>query len=132
VIVLDASAVTELVLGTARGRRVAQMLAGGDESLCAPHLLPVEVCSVLRRLALGGSIAAADGEAALSMVFRLGISLYDHEPLVFEAFARRDNLTAYDAVYAVLAEALGARLVTCDAHLARSPGVGAQVVLIDV
>lgn len=41
----------------------------------------------------------------------------------------RDNVTAYDATYVTLAEALGATLVTCDARLARAPGHGAAIEL---
>lgn len=37
------------------------------------------------------------------------------------------NLTAYDAAYVALAEALAAPLVTCDARLARAPGIRASV-----
>ena len=45
-------------------------------------------------------------------------------------WALRDNLTAYDAVYVALAEALDSTLLTCDGRLARAPGVSAHVELV--
>jgi predicted nucleic acid-binding protein len=42
----------------------------------------------------------------------------------------RENITAYDATYVALAEALDAPIVTCDAPLARAPGRRARIELI--
>ncbi|MFQ5691356.1 MAG: type II toxin-antitoxin system VapC family toxin [Gemmatimonadota bacterium] len=42
----------------------------------------------------------------------------------------RPNLTAYDACYVALAEALEATLVTCDGPLARTPGHRARIEMI--
>ncbi len=52
------------------------------------------------------------------------------EPLLDRVWALRENLTAYDAVYAALAEALDAILLTCDARSTRAPGVGKQIKLL--
>ena len=49
VIVLDASAVIELLLQTATGKRVARRIAARSQGLHAPHLVDVEVLQVLRR-----------------------------------------------------------------------------------
>lgn len=54
-IVLDASAVIEYLLGTARGDAVRDRIAERGQSLHAPHLLDVEVAHVLRRYALAGT-----------------------------------------------------------------------------
>ena len=40
------------------------------------------------------------------------------------------NVTAYDAVYLALAEAIGATLLTRDVKLAATPGHGATIELI--
>jgi hypothetical protein len=58
---------------------------------------------------------------------RLAITRYGHEPLADRVWALRENLTAYDAAFVALPEALDAVLVTCDARLARAPGVTAEV-----
>jgi predicted nucleic acid-binding protein len=42
----------------------------------------------------------------------------------------REHLTAYDAAYVALVEALDASLLTLDARLAAAPGHGAQVDLL--
>ena len=52
------------------------------------------------------------------------------ELLLGRVWELRQNLSAYDAVYVALAEALESRLVTCDARLARAPGITAQVDLL--
>ena len=39
-------------------------------------------------------------------------------------------MTAYDAAYVALAEALGAVLVTTDGKIARAPGHGARVEVV--
>jgi predicted nucleic acid-binding protein len=43
----------------------------------------------------------------------------------------RDNITAYDAMYVALAEAIEAPIVTCDNPLAKSPGHRARIEVID-
>ena len=53
-----------------------------------------------------------------------------HEPLLPRVWELRGNLSAYDAVYVALAEALDGVLITCDGPLARAPGVGAEIELI--
>ena len=42
----------------------------------------------------------------------------------------RDNLTAYDATYVALAEAIEAPLVTMDRRLARAPGPRCTVTVV--
>lgn len=128
-IVLDASAAIELLLGTARGRRIAA--AVGDEALSAPHLLDVEVAQVLRRLEAGGHVSADRARGALDDLRALGVHRTEHDVLLGRVWALRANLTAYDAVYVALAEASEATLVTCDARVARAPGHRAQVALVE-
>jgi predicted nucleic acid-binding protein len=43
----------------------------------------------------------------------------------------RESVTAYDAAYVTLAEALNAPLLTCDGKLARSHGHRAKIELIE-
>jgi predicted nucleic acid-binding protein len=127
VIVLDASAVVELVLGSPRGATVRARIELPDESLHAPHLLDVEVASVLRRYQLSGELSAEQGREALADLAGLDITRYPHDALLPRVWELRRSVTAYDAVYLVLAEVLGAPLLTLDRRLVRARGHGARV-----
>ncbi len=128
-IVLDASAVLELILNTEAGRRVAKEIASPDISLHAPHLLDVEVTQALRRYVRRGVIPSGQGEQALVHLSQLDVERYGHTDLLKRAWALRQIFTAYDAVYIyiVLAEILDAPLLTRDARLASAPGHRARI-----
>jgi predicted nucleic acid-binding protein len=128
-LVVDSSAVAELILSTARGLLVSSELAGGA-TLHAPDLLGVELVSVLRKLANAGEISSADSARALDDFRALGVEMYEHDPLLDRAFALRGAVSAYDAMFLALAEALDAPLLTCDAKLAGSNGHDATVTLV--
>ncbi len=129
-IVVDASAILEVLLNTPTGGKVAARLRTEGETLHAPHLLDVEVAQVLRRYALAGTLDESRGDEAIADLELLPIERYPHGELLKRIWQLRDSLTAYDAAYVVLAEALEARLVTCDARLSRAHGHEAQVELI--
>ena len=129
-IVLDASAALELLLNTEGGTRVSARIADPAESLHSPHLLSVEVTQVLRRYATTGSVATDVAVSALDDLAALDIERYEHEPLLSRVWDLRDNVTAYDAVYLALAEALDAPLLTFDSKLAASPGHRAAIELL--
>jgi predicted nucleic acid-binding protein len=129
-LVIDASAVVELLLSTPVGLAVARAIADDNGSLHAPELIGVEVTSVLRRLIRIGDIDAATAEGAISDLAALGVETYEHLPLLPRVLALRDTLTSHDACYVALAEGLGVRLITCDAKLARSHGHNASVDLV--
>lgn len=128
--VLDASAVVEVLLGTALGRSVADRIADPRLSLDAPHLLDVEVAQALRRLVNAGELEVEAAAVALDDLRALDIERHAHEPLLDRVWALRDNLTVYDAVYVALAEALDTTLLTCDARVGRAPGIAARVEVI--
>jgi predicted nucleic acid-binding protein len=130
VIVLDASAVLELLLNTGGGDQVRDRIADPDESLHSPHLLGVEVAQVLRRYLASRSILPETAVAALEDLAVLDIERYEHEPLLGRVWELRENVTAYDAVYLALAEVLDAPLLTFDRRLASSPGHDAAVELL--
>ncbi len=117
-IVVDASAVIELLLHTKLGKAVAWRIADRAVSLHAPHLLDLEVAQVLRRLEAGGVISGDRASRALEMFGQLDIARYAHDVLLPRIWCLRANLTAYDAAYVSLAEALPATLLSCDAKLA--------------
>lgn len=131
-IVLDASAAIEMVLGSAVGREVAARVAPSDLSVHAPHLLLVEGVSVIRRLEAGGVIDGRRAREAVEDLGDLDVEYYDHAPLVPRMWALRHNLTAYDAAYVALAEGLDAALVTTDGRIATAPGHRALVDVVSV
>ncbi len=118
-IVVDASAVVDLVLRTARSAAVEGHLFADGASLHAPELLDYEILSALRRWERRGELDVESAEEALDDSRELPISLYPIRPLVDRAWALRENLTPADGLYAALAETLGASLLTTDADLAR-------------
>ena len=128
-IVLDASAAIELVLHTPTGGRVAARLSV-DDALHGPHLIDLEVASVLRKLERTRVITPADAVTALDDFAALGLERHAHDLFVPRIWQLRARLTSYDACYVAVAEALGATLVTCDARLAKAKGHGATVALI--
>ncbi|MGE0455697.1 MAG: type II toxin-antitoxin system VapC family toxin [Vicinamibacteria bacterium] len=129
-IVLDASALLELLLATDRGRSIAARIADPGLGLHVPHLADVEVAQALRRYVREGELEPAAAAAALEDLRSLDLERHGHEPLLGRIWALRDNLTAYDAVYVALAEALDSTLLTCDGRLARSPGAPRRVELV--
>jgi len=130
VIVVDASAVLELLLNTPAGRAVGERLLDPGESLHAPHLLDVEVLQVLRRYRRSGAFDDRRGREAIGDLMDLPLTRYPHQMFVERAWELRDSLTAYDAIYVALAEGLAAPLVTRDRRLAASRGHRARVELV--
>jgi predicted nucleic acid-binding protein len=126
-IVVDASAMLEVLLGTATGRRVENRLLSKGESLHAPHLLDVEVAQVLRRYAAAGELTPERGLDALADLVDFPIQRYAHDLLLPRIWELHRNVTAYDAAYLALAETLAAPLVTCDVRLASAPRHSAKV-----
>lgn len=129
-IVVDASALLEVLLNTSVSAKIAERLFAGNDTLHVPHVLDLEVAQVLRRYNLSGEIHGERGEQALRDLADLPLNRYPHDVFLFRIWALRPNLTAYDAAYIALAEALDAPLVTRDAALSRVSGHHARVELI--
>jgi predicted nucleic acid-binding protein len=129
VIVLDASAAVDWLLQTAAGLNIERRIYARSESLHAPHLLDLEVAQVLRRLVREGAVPASRADEAIDDLRDLRITRYPHVLLLAEIWRRRHNLSAYDAAYIVLAEQLGAALLTRDRRLASASGHRAIVEL---
>ena len=129
-LVLDASVVVELLLGTPLGTVVARRIASPDDALHAPHLMGVEVAQVLRRHAGAGTVSPQRAAGAVEDLLDLDVVRHDHEPFLPRVWELRENATAHDGPYLALAEVLGAPLLTADAPLARSAGHRADVELL--
>jgi predicted nucleic acid-binding protein len=130
VIVVDASALTEFLLQTPLGQRVEARLFKDAGELHAPHLIDVEVVQALRRLVRTGDLNADRAEEAIDDLSLLALRRHPHVDLIGRAWDVRDNLTAYDAMYVALAEAIDAPLVTCDVSLGAAPGHAAEIEVV--
>jgi predicted nucleic acid-binding protein len=127
VIVVDASVVLDVLLRTEHGVSLADRILSPEASLHAPHLLDIEVAQVLRRYERRGEISQERGRQALEDLADLPVKRYAHDALLPRIWQLRGNLTAYDAAYVALAEALPATLLTGDARLAAAPGHQANI-----
>ena len=125
--VVDASAMIEMLLRTPLGVLCTDRLLRPGEVLCAPHLVDVEVLQVLRRYAARTELSEDRGDEALHDLADLPLERYPHQPLLGRIWELRRSLSAYDAAYVALAEALNAPLVTCDRRLGRAHGHEARI-----
>jgi predicted nucleic acid-binding protein len=130
VIVLDASALLELLLVTEKGRAVAERIALPQETLHAPHLIDLEVVQVLRRYVVRGQLDERRSREALDDLRDLDLNRYPHDVLVDRIWELRHNASAYDAAYLALAEAIGAPLLTSDDRLRGVPDSHAAIEVI--
>jgi len=122
-LVVDASAVAELLLRRPAGESVANHLRAHDFDLHAPHLLDVEVLSALRRAVASGDASPERAGEAVTDLIDLPVQRYGHYALVSRVWELRASFSAYDATYIALAEVIdeaGAPLVTADRRLARA------------
>ena len=128
-IVVDASAVLEVLLNTPAASPIAGRLFNANETLHAPHLLDVEVAQVLRRYSMSGDIKPARGLQALEDLADLPVTRYPQDLLLPRIWQLRHNVTTYDATYVALAEVLAAPLITRDAALSSAAGHHARIEL---
>ncbi len=120
-IVLDASAVLELLLATEKGRAVAERIADPQETLHAPDLIDLEVAQVLRRYVARRQLDEQRSREALDDLRDLDLNRYPHDVLLDRIWELRLNTSVYDAAYLALAEALAAPLLTSDTRLRGVP-----------
>lgn len=125
-IVVDTSAIIGVLAGQPQvPQLVDRLISDGD--LHAPHLLDVEFQHALRRLVVARTMSDERAADARTDFVALTIIRYPHVSLADRMWELRHNVTAYDAAFLALAEALDAPLVTCDGRLARAPGHAASV-----
>jgi predicted nucleic acid-binding protein len=129
VIVLDASAVTEVVLQSGMGSAIRQRLRT-VRLVHAPHLVDIEVTNALRKQVLVGAVAPVRARQALEDFRAMRILRHRHAPYIARIWELRDNFTAYDACYLALAEGLDATLLTRDAAMRSAPLRRGQVEVI--
>jgi predicted nucleic acid-binding protein len=123
--VIDAGVVVDLLM------LVIDPAELGEEPLAAPHLIDSEVLHALRRRVAQGVLTETEGRRALDAFENLAFTRHAAAPLRSRIWELRHNLSAYDATYVALAEALGATsLLTTDARLARVPGLGCAIEVV--
>jgi predicted nucleic acid-binding protein len=119
--VVDASAiVAALVDAGPDGEWAANEVLRDD--LAAPHLMPVEAANILRRAVIAGDLSIDVATLAHADLVRLRVELLPYEPHADRVWQLRDTLTAYDAWYVAVAEALDAPMITLDRRVARATG----------
>jgi len=121
VLVVDASVVAPLIADGGLDGDLCRAAVKGNV-LAAPDLLRVEVLSVIRRHVAFGKLNTRQANHAVEDLVDLPITLYPTTPLLRRCWELHSNVTAYDACYVALAEALDVELLTSDAKLASSPG----------
>lgn len=124
-LVVDASCVVAALVDSGPDGEWADQLLAEDD-LAAPHLMPVEVASILRRAQRAGEISADIAALAHGDLLALSVTLFAYEPFAARTWELRDNVTAYDGWYVALAESVGAPLATLDGKLVNAPGPRCQ------
>ncbi len=129
-IVVDASALLEALLAAGGHAAISDRLFASGERLHAPHVIDVEAAQVIRRFEGHGEIGEARAREALEDLRAFPPRRHPHKILLPRIWALRANLTACDAAYIALADALDAPLLTRDRRLAAAPGHRARVEVI--
>lgn len=124
-IVVDASAA---ILGLLNDGAVRGMLR--DAVVSCPHLVDSEVVHALRAQVLRGALDARVAGRAVEVWQSLGVSRVAVHGLLGRVWELRENLSAYDATYVALAEALDVPLVTADGRLGRAPGARCTITVV--
>jgi len=127
VIVIDASALVEVLVRSPSAAAVEASMFTPGQTFHAPHLIDVEVAQAIGRYHASGEISGERGRAALTDLADFPLRRWSHEFLLTRVWELRNNLTAYDAAYVALAEALGCALITRDRRIAGAPGVSARI-----
>jgi predicted nucleic acid-binding protein len=126
-VVIDSSALVELVVQTERAPAVAQAV-GAD--MVAPDVVNPEVLSALRCLERTGTVTAREAVQAVDDLMDAPVRRFSTLPLLAEAWTLRANVSAADACCVVLARILRCPLVTADRKLSRAPGLGVPLITV--
>jgi len=121
-LVLDASAMVEFLLGSSKGRQVADTMGRHGADLHAPEVIMAESLSALRALERRTDLTRSRASEAVRDLLAFPLLRYPTDALASRVWSLRGHLTIYDAHYVALAEVLGAPLLTGDRRLAAAVG----------
>ncbi len=124
-VVIDASAIVDLLLDNELGGAVGKRLAG--HALHAPAHLDAEVLSALGRLHRAGDLEARDVESRLRALAGAPIQRHGVSDLLIDCWARRHQLRLADDLYVQLAVSLDLPLITTDPRLRDAPAADVVV-----
>jgi predicted nucleic acid-binding protein len=127
-LVVDASALFEVVAGTGRSEAIRQELLADDDQV-APHLIDAEVFGVIRKHHERGWLDRTAADQAVEDLRDWPGERMSHRPLLERAWELRSSVRGYDALYVALAEAMDATLLTTDGRLARAADPRCPIVL---
>jgi predicted nucleic acid-binding protein len=127
-VVIDSSALVDLVAQTGRAPAVAQAVGATD--MVAPDVVNPEVLSALLRLERTGALTGQRAVQAVEDLMDAPVRRLSTLPLLAEAWSLRANVSAADACYVVLARILRCPLVTADRKLSRVPGLGVPLITV--
>jgi predicted nucleic acid-binding protein len=122
VIVVDASVLVDFLIGREEAIvAITEALAGREQQpLHAPDLIEPETVNALRALTRAGHVDDGVASQAIADLGHMRLIRYPHAPLRERVWDLRHELTAYDACYLALAEALDTSLLlSADAGLLR-------------
>lgn len=131
-IVIDASVLANAVGDDEDAGQQARDLLRAHRQLAAPDLADVETTAVLRRRWLAGTLSDQRFEQAIGDLADLPVARFPTLALMRRAFELRANVTAYDACYVALAEALDWPLYTVDRRLTQATGPRCTMHLVTV
>jgi predicted nucleic acid-binding protein len=123
--VIDAGALVELLLRTLRAEAVQAAI--DDRRLVAPAVIDAEILAALRGLERNHAVTPARAAVAVEDLRDAPVERYALEPLLERAWALRDRLTSYDALYVALAIELDCPLITTDDRIL-APRLPAHVI----
>lgn len=128
--IVDASVLVAFYIADDPRRDAVVTRLNGGDALFAPAHLDAEVVSALRGVATRSPALDAAVPQALRHLAGFPVRRMPLAPLLARMWQLRASVTAYDAAYVALAEALNASLITCDARLAGTSGPRCRFELI--
>jgi predicted nucleic acid-binding protein len=128
-LIVDASCLYEVVVDAERAEEVRERLER-DPDQAAPHVIDVEVLSIIRRDHMLGRLDATAAHQAVEDLREWPGERFGHRSLLERAWELRENVRTWDAVYVALAEVFDATLVTLDERLGRVRGLGCSIEVV--